>query len=71
MPKDDELTFASVGPSGIVHYNRCWSCVYGQHYEPTPRWHTWADDEDIEHAMKTDQPDPSKSRCACECADGA
>lgn len=52
----------------IVCHSRCWPCMYGQHCEP-PKWHTWADAEDVEHAAKTGQPDPRESRCGCECAD--
>ena len=55
-------------PSGvIVCYAKCWPCSFGSHYDP-PQWHTWADDEDIENAANTGQPDPSASRCGCSCA---
>lgn len=53
----------------IVCYSQCYSCMAGCCYDP-PRWHTWADQDDIEHAAQTGQPDPSDSRCGCRCADG-
>jgi hypothetical protein len=46
---------------------QCYACMFDSHYNP-PRWHTWADDEDTEHAKNTGQPDPRESRCGCECA---
>jgi hypothetical protein len=52
----------------IICYTRCWSCQYGEHYAP-PQWHTWADQEDVDHAKATGQSDPSESRCGCPCAD--
>lgn len=58
-----------VGPGYVICYATCWACKFDQCYDP-PTWHTWADDEDIEHARKTGQPDPSDTRCACRCADG-
>lgn len=68
VPRDDR-TFVSAGVMG-VHYARCWPCSMGadsQHYDP-PAWHTWADREDVDHALKTGQSDPSKRRCGCSCA---
>ena len=62
---DDELTFASAGVAG-VHYARCWPCMFDQH---PGGWHTWADAEDVIHALKTGQPDPSEKRCGCACTD--
>lgn len=66
---DDELSFASAGVAG-VHYQRCWGCMMGggsSHFDP-PKWHTWADEDDVAHALATGQPDPSDKRCACNCA---
>jgi hypothetical protein len=63
----DVLTFASVGPAGIVHYTRCWACQTLQH---PGGWHQWADTTDVEHAAATGQPDPSGLKCGCDCADG-
>jgi hypothetical protein len=57
-------------PDGtIITYARCWSCQFGSHYD-APKWHGWADAEDIEHAEKTGQDVEAikGSRCACECA---
>ena len=51
----------------IICYTKCWSCISGFHFEP-PGWHTWADDEDIEHAKNTTGTDVTKQRCGCECA---
>ena len=51
----------------IICYTKCWSCISGFHFEP-PEWHTWADDEDIEHAKSTTGTDVTKQRCGCECA---
>lgn len=53
--------------SVMLCLTKCWECLLGSHHDP-PEWHTWADDEDIEHAAATGQPDPSKSRCGCPCA---
>lgn len=52
----------------VVCYARCYSCMFDCHEDP-PRWHTWAGSDDVEHAAKTGQPDPSESRCGCSCAD--
>ena len=46
----------------------CWECKFDQHCDP-PRWHTWADSDDVAHAKATEQPDPRKRRCGCDCAD--
>jgi len=59
----DALTFASAGVAG-VHYARCWECMLGSH---PGGWHTWADDKDVIHALKTGQPDPSEKVCGCDC----
>ena len=49
-----------------VCYSRCWSCQFDQHYDP-PQLHPWWDDEDVEHARATGQPEPT-GNCACRCA---
>lgn len=67
-PKDqpvDTRTLVSIGLVG-PHYARCEPCQCGQHYA-TPTWHTWAGKEDVEHARKTGQPDPTTSVCGCPC----
>lgn len=53
--------------SVMVCYAKCWSCQSGDHFDP-PQWHTWADQEDIDHAVASGLDDPSKSRCGCWCA---
>jgi len=64
---DDDLTFASAGVA-CVHYARCWPCMLDG---PCPGgWHTWADEEDVRHALNTGQPDPSDKICGCPCAVG-
>ena len=55
-------------PKLIICYAKCWQCYASCHYVPR-RWHSWADDEDVEHAEKTGQPNPRTSRCGCWCAD--
>lgn len=61
------MTFDSVGPSGIVHYARCWSCITRQ----CPGGdHRWADDEDIAHAISIGQPESANGVCGCQCAEG-
>jgi hypothetical protein len=62
----DDLTFASIGPAGVVHHAHCDSCQVGQH---PGGWHSWAGPDDVEHAAKTGQPDPSDKRCGCHCTD--
>lgn len=49
----------------IACYTQCWSCMFGQHYDP-PRMHGWANDEDREHAERTGQPEPTGA-CNCHC----
>lgn len=56
------------GRYAVICYTKCWPCQFGQHHTP-PQWHTWADDDDIRHAVTTCRPDPSTSRCGCPCAD--
>jgi len=63
MSAADDLTFASFGVAG-VHFAHCWPCMLGQH---PGGWHTWADTEDMEHAAKTGQPNPSTAVCGCDC----
>jgi hypothetical protein len=54
--------------SGIVCFEKCWSCrLSDDHFDP-PKWHTWADSEDAEWALANGHPDPRKSRCGCDCA---
>ena len=50
--------------SVMVCYTKCWSCQFGEHDKTC---HTWADDEDVAHALSTGQPDPSSQRCGCCC----
>jgi len=50
-----------------VHYARCWPCQSNGHFDP-PQAHRWADEEDIEHARNTGQPEPT-GRCGCWCAE--
>lgn len=68
---DDELTVAIIRAlkdgTAVVHYARCWSCVTMQ---CPGGWHTWADEEDVEHALANGHPDPSDQICGCECAEG-
>ncbi|KQN99672.1 hypothetical protein ASF21_12760 [Arthrobacter sp. Leaf234] len=47
-----------------ICYSKCWPCQFG---ECETSWHTWADADDIEHAKRTGQPDPSAQRCGCYC----
>lgn len=58
-------------PKGITAAMICWAecelCQFGSHFNE-PTWHTWAGPEDVEHAAKTGQKDPSTSRCGCSCA---
>lgn len=54
-------------PDIIVCWAKCWACQFGQHFDP-PEWHTWADEDDVSHALATDQPDPSGGRCGCPCS---
>lgn len=51
----------------IVCMSRCWSCMFGDHYDP-PRAHTWMDAEDAEDAGIEGIPDPEQHPCACSCA---
>lgn len=48
----------------MVCYSKCEPCKFGEH---SGRRHTWADEEDIAHAKRTGQPDPSQSICGCYC----
>jgi hypothetical protein len=52
----------------IITYVRCEPCMYGSH-QPNGEWHTWAGQEDIDHAKATGQDVPAilKVRCACDC----
>lgn len=51
-------------PGIIVCYRQCWGCMFDQH---DGEWHTWADSEDVEHALSIGRPDPSDQRCGCYC----
>lgn len=53
-------------PVVVVHWTQCYPCQFGEHRDP-PTWHTWADPDDIDHAARTGQPDPSLSPCGCPC----
>lgn len=53
--------------SGCFDLTRCWACICGSHYEQ-PVWHTWADEDDVKHALETGQKDPSDQNCGCFCA---
>lgn len=65
--RKQELAAAISSGNAIVCMTKCWWCMFDSHFDP-PKWHTWADDEDIEHARDTGQPDPRASRCGCYCA---
>jgi hypothetical protein len=55
-------------PDGTrIQHTRCWPCQTGQ---CPGGLHTWADADDVAHALATGQPDPSQSKCGCACADG-
>jgi hypothetical protein len=62
-----EVLAALQNGDAIGCLTECYSCMFGSHFDP-PKWHTWADDDDIEYARNTGQPDPRGSRCGCECA---
>jgi hypothetical protein len=68
--RESDLTAISAAienGSVIVCTTRCYGCMFDQHHKP-PKWHSWADSEDVAHAEATGQPDPRKSRCGCVCA---
>ena len=71
MSASEPAPFASAyikdGVVQHVHYARCEPCMFGAH--PGGE-HGWAGPEDIEHAAKTGQPDPSNERCGCDCYGG-
>lgn len=48
----------------MVCYSKCWSCQFNEH---DAGWHTWADGDDVAHALSTGQQDPSRQRCGCYC----
>ena len=50
--------------SVLVCYTKCWSCQFGEH---ASEWHTWADGDDVAHALATGQADPSSQKCGCYC----
>lgn len=51
----------------MVSFTRCHPCLQGEHREPSEA-HTWADDDDIQHALTRGLPDPRQSPCGCFCA---
>lgn len=57
-------------PVVVVHWTRCYPCQFGEHRNPA-EWHTWAGADDIEHAARTGQPDPSTQPCGCPCSGAA
>lgn len=63
-----EIVAAINRGDAIVCYAKCWPCQFGDHFD-TQTWHTWADEDDVQHARDTGQTDPSESRCGCHCAD--
>lgn len=59
--------------TGRVQYARCWGCIHGQCYGPTPEPHTWMDDEDaaakgLSWPLTAEQ--EAAHPCACLCAGG-
>lgn len=51
----------------IIHYVACWNCLL----DMCPGGpHDWADQDDIDHARSTGQPDPTGQPCRCVCVDG-
>ncbi len=63
----EKITAAIESGDALVCYAKCWPCQFGECVDP-PAWHSWADEEDIAHAVATGQPDPMASRCGCPCA---
>lgn len=70
------MTAESVGRAGgcewfsdgtRIQHTRCQDCMWGQCPGGV---HDWADQDDIDHALATGQPDPSGQKCGCVCADG-
>lgn len=52
---------------GIIHYVACWDCLFNS-CPGGP--HDWADQDDIDHALKTGQPNPTGQPCNCTCTNG-
>jgi hypothetical protein len=50
-----------------VCYSKCWSCMFDSHESPA-KWHTWADFDDVTHALKQGLKDPTDEKCGCWCA---
>jgi hypothetical protein len=48
----------------MICYSKCWSCMFNEHAKG---WHTWADGDDVAHALSIGRPDPSDQRCGCYC----
>ena len=69
-PEDVETLREAIDRGDVIVCGvRCYRCMYGGEHHDPPKWHTWADAEDVEHAAATGQPDPRDSRCGCPCAD--
>ena len=60
-----EVIEAIANGQAVVTYTKCWACIT-MCCPGGP--HPWADREDIDHAAKTGQPDPSDQSCGCPCA---
>lgn len=63
-----EVIDAIAAGNFVVCRLKCWPCQFGQ-CPGGP--HGWADADDIEHAAKTGQPDPSEASCGCPCVNDA
>lgn len=54
--------------NGHLTLARCESCMWGSHFDP-PKWHSWAEGDDL----RDDDPEYNarvlKQKCACDCAD--
>lgn len=66
-PTLPEIVASLEAGNAVVCLSKCWPCMFDSHFDP-PRWHTYADDEDVEHAKSLGLPDPSTKRCGCPCA---
>lgn len=56
----------SKGTGVIVCFETCWSCKFGECYEPAAE-HPWWDAEDVDYAKEAGNPAPT-GNCACPCA---
>ena len=73
MSDQPEIASALVVDGHVVRvcYQRCWSCITALSGCPEPaEWHTWADADDIAHAVANGRPDPSTQPCGCWCMEG-